>query len=79
MAPTASASQIGSRVVSGSIYIQLSKNWWGRLNRAATEYRFLVAAERDQGVARGPGGPPYFRYAAAGIWRLDFGFTRVFA
>jgi hypothetical protein len=30
---------------------------------------FLVALERDQGVARGPGGPPYF--GAETAWKLD--------
>jgi hypothetical protein len=48
-----------------------------------------MVPERDRGVARGPGGPPYYgaetakrfgdlSYAAAGIWRPDSGFTRVF-
>jgi hypothetical protein len=53
----ASASQIGSRVVSGVDLYSIVKE-------LVTEQRpqngFRVAPERDQGVARGPGGPPYY-------------------
>jgi hypothetical protein len=48
----ASASQIGSRVASGVDLYSIVKELVGRLAKysgsRATEYRFLVAAERDQ-------------------------------
>ena len=97
----ASASQIGSRVVSGVDLYSIVKELVGTAGRntprAGPQNEFRVVPEHDQGVARGPGGPPYYgtvfsgggadgfvcsallSYAAAGIWRPDFGFTRVFA
>jgi hypothetical protein len=109
----AGASQIGSRVVSGVDLYSVVKELVGAASCAAAHgwAKYTEEQERDQGVARGPGGPPYYTtyytgetacaagtgavffgggsdgfvcrsvlsYAAAGIWRPDFAFTRVFA
>jgi hypothetical protein len=47
---------------------------WTKYTRAEPQNTvFLVAQERDQGVARGPGGPPYF--GAETAWKLDVSYA----
>jgi hypothetical protein len=55
----ASASQIGSGVVSGVDLYSIVKELVGTAE-PRPQNGFRVAPERDQGVARGPGGPPSY-------------------